>query len=210
MRIALIVATDLDGVIGRDNQLPWHLPADLQSFKRLTMGKPLIMGRKTYVSIGKPLPGRTSIVLTAQGDFVAPGCLVAHSVEEAMEIAALALAAARAEHGVQPQRPTAAPESVGTAMAAAAGASPPDEAMVIGGAAVFRAFWPLATRLYWTQVRAHVGGDVHLPGIVMEDWGEVESTTHLADDKHAWPLRFLVLERVGPPGGPCREGGPRT
>lgn len=151
MQLALIVATDLDGVIGRDNQLPWHLPADLQRFKRLTMGKPMIMGRKTYESIGKPLPGRTSVVLTGQQGFVAPGCLVAHTPEEALEIAGLALAASQAEHGVAPAgtRPEAAP----------------DEVMVIGGAAVFRAFLPLATRLYWTQVQAHVPGILACPSL---------------------------------------------
>ena len=90
MRISLVVATDLDGVIGRDNQLPWRLPADLQHFRRLTLGKPVVMGRKTFESIGKALSGRTNIVLTRQRDFSAPGCIVARSVEEALRLAGAA------------------------------------------------------------------------------------------------------------------------
>ena len=188
MRIALIVATDLDGVIGRDNQLPWHLPADLQRFKRLTMGKPMIMGRRTYESIGKPLAGRTSIVLSGQPGFVAPGCLVAHTQEEALELAGLALAASQAEHGVA--------QAGSRAASAARVADAPDEVMVIGGAAVFRAFLPLARRIYWTQVQTHVPGDVRLPAFAPEVWREVERTPHPADARHAFALLFLVLERV--------------
>lgn len=74
-------------VIGRDNTLPWQLPADLKHFRRITMGHTIIMGRKSYQSIGRPLPGRTNVVVTRVRDFVAPGCIVAHSVEEALEAA---------------------------------------------------------------------------------------------------------------------------
>ena len=85
--IAIVVAADENNVIGKDNQLPWHLPADLRHFKHLTMGHPILMGRKTFESIGKPLPGRTSIVITRQPDYEAEGCVVAHSLEEAIELA---------------------------------------------------------------------------------------------------------------------------
>jgi dihydrofolate reductase len=74
-------------VIGRDNQLPWHLPADLKHFKSLTLGKPILMGRKTFESIGRPLPSRTNIILTRASSYAADGCLVAHSVEEALSLA---------------------------------------------------------------------------------------------------------------------------
>lgn len=88
MRIALIVATDLDGVIGRDNDLPWRLPADLRRFRKLTMGKPILMGRKTHDSIGLALPGRRNIVITRQLDYrAAEGCEVVHSFEAALEAA---------------------------------------------------------------------------------------------------------------------------
>jgi dihydrofolate reductase len=88
LRISLVVATDLDGVIGRDNRLPWHLPADLARFKSITMGKPMIMGRRTWESIGRPLPGRRSIVLTRRRDFEARGASVAHTPDEALAFAA--------------------------------------------------------------------------------------------------------------------------
>jgi dihydrofolate reductase len=88
VQIALVVATDLDGVIGRDNALPWHLPADLARFKSITMGKPMIMGRRTWESIGRALPGRRSIVLTRQRGFTAPGAAVAHTPDAALALAA--------------------------------------------------------------------------------------------------------------------------
>jgi dihydrofolate reductase len=86
--IALIAAMAENRVIGRDNRLPWRLSADLRRFKSLTMGKPVIMGRKTYESIGKPLPGRSNIVVTRDPDYRAPGCRVVHSLEQALEAAA--------------------------------------------------------------------------------------------------------------------------
>ncbi|HEY8402167.1 MAG TPA: dihydrofolate reductase [Cytophagaceae bacterium] len=87
MIVSVIVATSANKVIGKDNKLPWHLPADLQYFKNLTMGHHIIMGRKTYDSIGKPLPGRTSVIITRQKDYKAEGAVVTHSIEEALEIA---------------------------------------------------------------------------------------------------------------------------
>ncbi|TPE42876.1 dihydrofolate reductase [Pontibacter mangrovi] len=82
--IVIVVAAAENNVIGKDNDLIWYLPADLKHFKRLTMGHPMIMGRKTYEAIGKPLPGRTSIIVTSQKDFTAEGCIVVHSLEEAI------------------------------------------------------------------------------------------------------------------------------
>lgn len=83
-RIALIAALARNGVIGRDNALPWRLPADLQRFRTLTMGKPIIMGRKTHESLGRVLPGRDNVVVTRDPDYVASGCTVVHSLEEAI------------------------------------------------------------------------------------------------------------------------------
>ena len=85
--IALVVAMAENRVIGKNNQLVWRLPADLKFFKNLTTGHPIIMGRKTFESIGKPLPNRTNIVITRQQDFEAEGCLVAHSLNEALMLA---------------------------------------------------------------------------------------------------------------------------
>lgn len=87
MQISLIVAMTKNRVIGANNQLPWHLPADLRHFKSLTLGKPIVMGRKTYESIGKPLPGRTNIILTQQPNYHAEGCLVVHSIDAVLSAA---------------------------------------------------------------------------------------------------------------------------
>ncbi|MCS6916960.1 MAG: dihydrofolate reductase [Chitinophagales bacterium] len=87
MRITIIVAAAQNGVIGRNNRLPWHLPADLKRFKQITLGHPIIMGRNTYESIGRPLPGRINLVVTRQQDYEAPGCIVVHSLQEALEYA---------------------------------------------------------------------------------------------------------------------------
>ena len=88
MKISLIAAMADNGVIGRNNRLPWRLSADLQRFKALTMGKPIVMGRKTWESIGRPLPGRTNIVVTRDVGYRAEGCVVVHSVDQALEVAA--------------------------------------------------------------------------------------------------------------------------
>lgn len=84
--ISFIVAMDQNRAIGRNNKLPWHLPADLKYFKRVTMGHPILMGRKTYESIGKPLPGRDNIVITRNPEYKAEGCTVVHSPEEAARL----------------------------------------------------------------------------------------------------------------------------
>lgn len=84
MKISLIVAQSINHVIGKNNQLPWHLPADLKHFKNLTMGKPIIMGRKTFESIGKPLPGRRNIVISRDKRFFADGCDIFHSIDDAL------------------------------------------------------------------------------------------------------------------------------
>jgi dihydrofolate reductase len=87
MKIAIVVAMAANRVIGRDNRLPWRLPADLRHFKRVTVGKPILMGRKTYESIGHPLPERTNIVVTRDHAYAAPGCVVVHSIESALKAA---------------------------------------------------------------------------------------------------------------------------
>jgi dihydrofolate reductase len=87
MIISLIVAMTHGRVIGRDNQIPWHMPRDLRHFRRLTLHKPIIMGRKTWQSLSRPLPQRTNIVLTRQADFTAEGALIAHTPQEALTLA---------------------------------------------------------------------------------------------------------------------------
>ena len=91
MKLSLVVALSQNKVIGLQNRLPWHLPADLQHFKKLTWGKPILMGRKTFEAIGKPLPGRENLILSQDRAYQAPGCTVIHSVEQALEHASAEL-----------------------------------------------------------------------------------------------------------------------
>lgn len=86
MRLSAIAAMSENRVIGHNNQLPWHLPADLKHFKTITLGKPILMGRKTYESIGRPLPQRENIIVTRDVDFKAPGCLIVHSIDAALSV----------------------------------------------------------------------------------------------------------------------------
>jgi dihydrofolate reductase len=86
MVVSIIVAVGRNNVIGNKNTLPWNLPADLKMFKEITSNHFMLMGRKTYESIGRPLPNRTSVVITSQKDYIAPGCIIVHSLEEALEV----------------------------------------------------------------------------------------------------------------------------
>jgi dihydrofolate reductase len=149
--LALIVAAADNGVIGSNNALPWHLPEDLRHFKRVTMGKPIIMGRKTFESIGKPLPGRTNIVITRNPRFQAAGVEVVSSLAAALEMAT---------H-------VAMRDSV-------------DEAVVIGGAEIYQAALPQADRLYLTEVHAEIAGDAVLPAIDWTQWREASREHHAA------------------------------
>ncbi len=144
VRIALIVAMADNRVIGRDGGLPWRIPADLKYFKAKTMGKPIVMGRRTYDSIGKPLPGRPNIVVTRRGGDFPDGVDIASDVDTA-----LAIARQRAEE-------------IGT-----------DEIMVIGGATLYEALLPHADRLYLTEVHEAVEGDTFFPAFDNSDWREV-------------------------------------
>lgn len=149
--VSFVVARAANGVIGRANALPWHIPADLKHFKRLTVGKPVIMGRKTFESIGKPLPGRHNIVLTTDPDWRADGVTVAPNLAEAVAAAGLD-PRARAE-----------------------------EIFVIGGAGVFAEALPIATRVHLTEVHAEPDGDVTMPGFPADRWRETSREDHPAE-----------------------------
>ena len=144
MNLSLIVAASQNNVIGRDNQLPWHLPEDLAYFKSVTMNKPLLMGRKTFESIGRPLPGRTNIVITRDRMWSHEGVQVASGLNDAMTLA---------------QSACLKKES--------------DEVMVIGGEQIYRLCLPLANRLYLTRVDALVDGDAYFPDFDEKDWQQV-------------------------------------
>jgi dihydrofolate reductase len=143
IEIVLAAAVAENGIIGRDNGLPWRLKSDLQHFRALTMGRPLLMGRKTYESIGRPLPGRTNIVLTRDPSFAAPGLVIAPDLARALDAA----------------RGDALRRGVG-------------EIMVIGGAEIFAELMPQAARLEITRVHAEPQGDTWFPPIDPAVWRE--------------------------------------
>jgi dihydrofolate reductase len=167
-RIALVVAVAENGVIGRDGQLPWRLPSDLRRFRKLTLGKPVVMGRKTYDSIGKPLDGRDNIVVTRRADLGLGGILVAHSVEQAL--------------------------ALGRELADRRGV---DEVMVIGGEEIFRTALTRADRIYLTLVHATPPGDVRFATPDPQTWRETarEPMPQAAVDQ--FPAEFMVLDRQG-------------
>jgi dihydrofolate reductase len=167
MDIAIYVAIAENGVIGREGGLPWRLSADLKRFKADTMGKPIIMGRKTYEGIGRPLPGRLNIVVTRDKDWRAEGVEVAHSLSEA-----IALAKVR-----------------GRCMAGAV------EICVVGGGEIYAQALPLADRLNVTHVLAEVDGDAHFPPIDPAAWRIVRSQDFPAGEKDSHATRYTVYER---------------
>jgi dihydrofolate reductase len=169
--IALVVARGSNGVIGRDGDLPWRLRSDLQRFKAITIGKPCIMGRKTWESLPlRPLPGRLNVVLTRDegwgDDGQAKGALVCRTLDEAIEIA----------------RETAQDDGV-------------DEICVIGGAGLFEAALPRAKRLYITEVEAAPDGDVLFPAFDEGQWTQVTFEAHPAGEKDDHAFVFRTLER---------------
>lgn len=145
IHISLIAALAENRCIGIDNKLPWYLPEDLKYFKAATTGKPIIMGRTTFDSLGKPLPNRTNIVITRNAEFAHEGVKVAHSLEEALKISE---AVAHIQGG--------------------------DEVVVIGGAQIYALALPLADRLYLTEVHKSVEGDAFFPEFDKAQWSEVE------------------------------------
>jgi dihydrofolate reductase len=159
--VSFVVAMARNHVIGRDNALPWRLPEDLKHFKAVTWGKPILMGRKTYESIGKALPGRTNLVLTRDRHWKAPGVAVVHSLDEALEHVA-----------------------------------PAPELACIGGAEVFRLLMPLVTRIHLTRIDADIPGDTVFPPIDPSEWVELDSRQFGPDERNAYPVTFVTLERV--------------
>ena len=164
--VSMIVAMASNRVIGNNNQLPWYLPNDLKYFKQVTMGKPIIMGRKTFQSIGRPLPGRTNIVVTRDRQFDAPGVRVVHSVAEAMALA--------------------------DSIALLDGS---EEVMVIGGAELYQSMLPLARRLYITHVEAEIAGDAWFPQLDWQQWRQCACEHFAAEGPNPYPYSMAVYER---------------
>ena len=167
MIVSAIAAVADNGVIGRDNDLPWHLPDDMQFFKRTTLGNPIITGRRNYESVPpkfRPLKDRLNIVISRDPAYHAPGAAVVTSLEAALE---------------------RAKEEVG------------EEVFIIGGGQIFREALAkdLIDRLYLTLVHAAVEGDAHFPHIDPTEWKERARERHEVDDRHAYPFSFVVLDR---------------
>ena len=168
--LSMIVATADNNIIGKDNTMPWHLPADLAYFKKVTLGKPVIMGRKTYESIGMALPGRRNVVISRDVNYQPQGkgaenVDVVTSVEQAL---ALVEGAAQAI----------------------------DEVMVIGGGAIYQHCLPNADRLYVTHIKAAIDGDTQFPSYDNGCWQKVSSELRKSDEKNAYDLDFCVYHRV--------------
>jgi dihydrofolate reductase len=158
--ISLVLAMAANGVIGQNGALPWRIPEDMRRFKSLTMGKPCIMGRKTWDSLPKkPLPGRTNIVITRDRNFAADGAVVVNSLDDALSRAA---------------------------------AENPDEIMIIGGAEIYKAVLPRATRIHLTEVQGNFEGDAHMPPFDSAVWKEISRERHTLD---AIAFSYVTLEK---------------
>jgi len=166
-RVAMIVALAQNGVIGRNNQLPWRLPGDLPRFKQITMGKPVIMGRATFDSIGKPLPGRDNIVISRDVNLHIEGAAVVASPTAALDLARI-----RADEKHL------------------------DEIIVMGGGQIYSALLPQADRLYLTRVLADVNGDAYFPTFEIGEWTQIASESVSASGDNPYPFCYVTLDRV--------------
>lgn len=165
--LAIIAAIARNGVIGRGNRMPWHVPTDLRRFRALTTGKPLLMGRKTFQSIGRPLPGRETIVVTGERDFAAPpGVWVAHDLESGVDLA--------------------------RARAVAMGAG---EVIVAGGESLYEHLIDRAERLYLTFVDLAPDGDVRFPPVDWSLWREESRLTPTRDARDETSVTFVEFRR---------------
>jgi len=167
MKKSMIVAMAENRVIGINNNLPWYLPNDLKYFKQVTMGKPILMGRKTYESIGKPLPGRTNIVLTRDKTWSAEGVKAVNELEQAFQLA----------------------ESI-------LDIDGKDEMMVIGGDQIYQSTLAEIDRIYLTKVHAEVNGDAYFPELDWAQWKEVGREDFEAEGSNPYDYSFIVLDRI--------------
>lgn len=160
MIISLIVAMDENRAIGYKNKLPWNLPSELKYFRETTKGKPVIMGRRTFDSIGRPMPERLNIVVTRDRSYRADNCIVVNSKEDALK---------------------AAKDS--------------SEIMVIGGAEIYRLFFPMANRLYITKVHGAFEADTYFPEFNEDEWVKVRESFVEKGSENSHSYTIMVLER---------------
>jgi dihydrofolate reductase len=167
-QIVLIVAVAENGVIGRDNAIPWRLKSDLQRFKTMTLNKPVVMGRRTFESLRRPLPGRTNIVITRDAGYRAAGAVVATSFENACAIAR------------------------GDALRRSAA-----DIVMMGGVDVYARSLPIADRLEVTEVHASIEGDRRFPAIDLAQWQEVARVRHPAGPDDSADFSYVTYRRPG-------------
>lgn len=166
MQISAILAVSENNVIGADNQLPWRLSNDLKWFKKNTLNKPMIMGRKTFQSLPGMLKDRTHIVLTREASFSADNVLVAHDVQTAIE---LATADAKNTNG--------------------------SEIMIIGGGEIYRLFAPQIDQYYLTRVHTELEGDTHFYDLPKHDWVQIFEENHGVSERNDHAHSFQILQR---------------
>ncbi|MGB1270834.1 MAG: dihydrofolate reductase [Endozoicomonas sp.] len=167
MKLALIAAVADNNAIGINNKMPWYLPGDLRYFKAVTMGKPIIMGRKTFDSLRKPLPGRTNIVITRAPHWKHEGVNVVHSLDEALTLA----------------------EDVALI-------NGNEEIMVIGGEQIYRQSIDRANRLYLTRVYQSFEGDAFFPDVDPQLWQETSRQDLHSEDDQPLTYSYLILDRM--------------
>lgn len=166
----MIAAMANNRVIGANNAMPWHLPADLKHFKKTTLGKPIVMGRKTYESIGRALPGRLNIVISSDPNYVLADATVANSCEQAISVATQHLS----EQGITD-----------------------GEVMIIGGGTIYLHFLPFCHRLYLTHIDLNVKGDTYFPDYNAQyDWQESECQVYQAEQTNQYDYKFVTLEKL--------------
>lgn len=169
MRVSIVVAVAENRIIGADGGMPWHLPSDLRHFKETTLGKPVIMGRRTFEAIGRALPGRHNIVVTRSNDYHAEGATVAQDVATALDLG----------------RESA--ENLGVT-----------EICVIGGGEIYRQTLDNADRIYLTEVHMQVEGDTSFPELDPDDWSEVSRRRCAAGAKDSSDYSIVIYERLRP------------
>ena len=172
MRLSLIVAMAKNRTIGLDGAMPWHIPEDLKFFKRVTMGHPVIMGRKTYQSIGAALPGRTNIVVTRNKDFEVADADVVHDLSEALT---------KAKATEELWRPDGGREEI----------------FVIGGADIYGQALPEAQRIYMTEVHQELPGDAFFPELAEGEWKETDRQDRDPETPGGSAYSLVILDRVG-------------
>ncbi len=167
--VVIVAAIAANGVIGADGDMPWRLSTDLKRFKSITLGKPVIMGRKTFESIGRPLPGRLNIVVTRSKDYAPEGVKIASSLEEAIRVAA---ERARSDDA--------------------------DTICVVGGGEIYKLAMPLADRLHITHVQCEPDGDTVFPAIDRAIWAPVHEEQVGEGEKDTFATRYVIYDKKAP------------